>query len=361
MASPLRNVLVDRVKLGSCTTTLRSVRGGPISIIFVHGLTATSYFFEHLMQRLPERFSAFALDLRGHGDSESGDYDATMGLRTFAEDIYSLTQFIGISQAHLVGWSLGGGVALQFAISNPSHVLSLTLEAPISPFGLHGTKDAVGTPCWEDYAGSGAGTLFPELLENIRKGDNSERNPFSLANIWSRVLFKSTFQLDPEVGKQFYKEGLKAKIGPGFIPGSTRPSGNWPGYRPGEIGIMNAASPLYCNLTPFITIPKKPPVLWIRGDSDLMIGDNVRGTPASLGRKGHIADWPGETVFPDQPMLTQTREMLENYRGKGGKYREIVFEDCGHTPHVEKETRFISELVSFIDFAQNSAFHPSRL
>jgi len=295
------------------------------------------------MQRLPERFSAFALDLRGHGDSESEDYDATTGLKTFAEDIYSLTQFIGISQAHLVGWSLGGGVALQFAISNPSQVLSLTLEAPISPFGLHGTKDALGTPCWGDCAGSGAGTLFPELLENMLKGD------------------KSIFKLDPQLGKQFYKEGLKAKIGPGFIPGTTQPSSNWPGYRPGEVGIMNATSPLFCNLTPFVHISKKPPVLWIRGDSDMMVGDNAQCTPASLGRKGHIADWPGGTVFPDQPMLKQTREMLENYKGNGGKYREIVFRDCGHMPHVEKETRFLSELVSFVDFAQNSAFPSSRL
>ena len=348
------------MRLGSCSTTLRSVRGGPIPILFVHGLTATSFFFERLMQRLPERFSAFALDLRGHGDSESEDYEAATGLKTFAEDIYALVQQTGFPQVHVVGWSLGGGIALQFAISHPSNVLSLTLEAPISPFGLHGTKDAQGTPCWTDFAGSGAGSMFPELLETIRQGDYSPRNPYSLVNIWSRVLYKSTFKPDPELAKGLYKEGLKVKIGPGFFPGSTLPCQNWPGYRPGATGIVNAMSPLYCNLTEFTDNPRKPPVLWIRGDSDQMIGDHVKGTPASLGRKGHIPNWPGEAVFPDQPMLQQTKAMLEQYRAKGGRYREVEFEDCGHAPHIEKETRFLEELVSFVTSAYQS-FPSSRL
>ena len=355
MATPSRSVSIETVSLGTCTTTLRSVRGGPIPILFLHGMTATSFCFERIMQKLPERFTAFAIDQRGHGDSESEDYDATTGMKTFAEDVNSLLVLLGIPQVHIVGWSLGGGVALQFAISYPHKVLSLTLEAPISPFGLHGTKDPIGTPNWPDFAGSGAGTFFPVFKPSNSKGEKTgDRPESSMLSIWYRSHFKPTFRIDREFGKKLMSEGLKAKMGPGFIPGSVLPSPNWPGYRPGLTGIMNAMSPAYCDLTGFSSISSRPPVLWLHGDSDITISDTTKGTPAVYGRTRQIPGWPGEEVFPDQPMLQQTRLMLQRYMERGGSYREVVVNDCGHSPHIEKETSFLEELVTFVTSAHRS-------
>lgn len=335
-----RPLTVERVTLGNYTTTLRAVSGGPIPIVFLHGIIATSFFFEPLMRKLPERFSAYAFDLRGHGDAESEGYDARTGLITFAEDLYALLKLLGLRSVHIVGWSIGGGIALQFAILHPAQVISLTLEATMPPFGLYGTKDAQGTPCWGDFAGSGGGTISPKLLEALRK---------------------PVLKHAPELSKLLYREGLKAKVGPGLIPGVSLPSPNWPGYRPGPTGIMNALSPLYCNLTLFTHIHPKPPVLWIRGDSDIMVADSIKISPAYYGKRGILPNWPGEAVFPDQPQLQQIRLLLENYAGNGGKYREVVLEDCGHLVHLEKETCFMREIVSFIASTHNLAFPSSKL
>jgi pimeloyl-ACP methyl ester carboxylesterase len=43
-------------------------------------------------------------------------------------------------------------------------------------------------------------------------------------------------------------------------------------------------------------------------------------------------------------MVGQTRAVLDRYAAAGGRYREIVFAGCGHSPHVEDPQRFAAEL-----------------
>ena len=54
--------------------------------------------------------------------------------------------------------------------------------------------------------------------------------------------------------------------------------------------------------------------------------------------------WPGDEVAPPQPMIEQTRAVFERY----GDYREVVFEDCGHSAHLEHPERFSAELLQHI-------------
>ena len=44
---------------------------------------------------------------------------------------------------------------------------TLTLLAPMSPFGFGGTRDAEGTPCYADFAGSGGGTAAPDFVKRV--------------------------------------------------------------------------------------------------------------------------------------------------------------------------------------------------
>jgi pimeloyl-ACP methyl ester carboxylesterase len=64
-----------------------------------------------------------------------------------------------------------------------------------------------------------------------------------------------------------------------------------------------------------------------------------------LGALGVIPGWPGADVAPAQPMIAQTRAVLDRYADNGGDYREAVFEECGHSPHLEHPERFVAELV----------------
>ena len=70
-------------------------------------------------------------------------------MRDFADDLHALLEETGLSGArpHLVGWSVGGAEAMQYAIDHPARVASLILLAPMSPFGFGGTRDQSGTPC----------------------------------------------------------------------------------------------------------------------------------------------------------------------------------------------------------------------
>ena len=79
---------------------------------------------------------------------------------------------------------------------------------------------------------------------------------------------------------------------------------------------------------------------------DLAVSDAAASCPGALGAAGMIPDWPGPEIFPPQPMLGQTRHVLDNYKAEGGAYREVIIEGTGHVPFIEKLSEF------------NEVFHP---
>jgi hypothetical protein len=128
-------------------------------------------------------------------------------------------------------------------------------------------------------------------------------------------------------------------------------SNNWPFVAPSPVaayGIVNAISPRYCKLDSFASIKPKPNVLWIRGVNDLLIAEPSRIDFAELGRLKLLPHWPGADVYPPQPMISQTRAVLDSYQDQGGMYQEEVIDDCGHSPHIEKPERFRQVLFEFL-------------
>jgi pimeloyl-ACP methyl ester carboxylesterase len=99
----------------------------------------------------------------------------------------------------------------------------------------------------------------------------------------------------------------------------------------------------------FIHAEAKPPVLWIRGAEDQIVSDNSLFDFGTLGKLGLIPNYPGEEVYPPQPMVSQTRYVLEQYQRNGGTYTEVVFDDCGHTPFVEKPEQFLTRFHPFLE------------
>src|SRR5271157_2834771 len=91
-------------------------------------------------------------------------------------------------------------------------------------------------------------------------------------------------------------------------------------------------------------VEPKPPVLWLRGADDIIVSDTSLYDLAYLGSMGAVPGWPGEQVCPPQPMVAQTRAVLNGYAVAGGRYREVVIEDAGHGPHLDQPERFLTEL-----------------
>jgi pimeloyl-ACP methyl ester carboxylesterase len=76
----------------------------------------------------------------------------------------------------------------------------------------------------------------------------------------------------------------------------------------------------------------------------MIVSDNSFFDLGTLGKLGYVPGWPGEDVYPPQPMVGQTRQLLEQYKAQGGSFEEVVIMDTGHTPYVEKPEEFMAAL-----------------
>ncbi|MBO8162839.1 MAG: alpha/beta hydrolase [Brevibacillus sp.] len=318
-------------------------------LMLIHGNVSSSLFWQDTIRALSDRYRVIAPDLRGYGQTEARPIDATRGLRDWSDDLKELSRALKIEQpVHFVGWSMGAGVVMQYAIDHPREVASLTLVAPLSPFGFGGTKDVEGTPCYANYAGSGGGTANPQFVRCIAEQDHGEEDENSPRNVMNQFYFRPPFRVKREVEDQFVAAMLSTRTGKGYYPGSFETCEQWPGVTPGTDGINNAMSPKYVNLTPIVEIEPKCPILWIRGAEDMIVSDQSLFDFGTLGKMGVVPGWPGEDVYPPQPMVSQMRHLLERYQAAGGRYREVVIEGAGHAPHVEKPELFHAELSRFL-------------
>jgi pimeloyl-ACP methyl ester carboxylesterase len=317
-----------------------------IPVVFIHGNFSSATYWEDLMLGLPKAYRGIAPDLRGYGDTEDKLIDGTRGARDWSDDLKALSDALGAKPGHLVGWSAGAAAIMQFALDYPQWVASLTLVAPVSPYGFGGTKDTQGTPNYADFGGSGGGVVNPEFVQRIKDNDRSADSPNSPRNVINAFYYKAGFKAKRE--EEFLSAALLEKMGHDRYPGDMTPSANWPNVAPGQWGPINAVSPKYFNTSGLANLNKKIPILWARGDSDQIVSDTSFFDFGTLGQLGFVPGWPGAEVFPPQPMVSQTRAVLEMYKANGGSYQEVVIADTGHGPHIEKPEEFLSALTAHL-------------
>jgi pimeloyl-ACP methyl ester carboxylesterase len=101
-----------------------------------------------------------------------------------------------------------------------------------------------------------------------------------------------------------------------------------------------------------IATQPKPPILWIRGSHDMIVSDNSMFDLGALGKMELVPGWPGDDVYPSQPMVSQTRAVLERYAAKGGSFQEQVIQGTAHGPHIEKPEAFNQLFHAFLTEAR---------
>lgn len=334
----LDGITATRVTTPRLTAQVLSVDGRDGDpVVFVHGNVSSSLFWQRQMLDLPAGYRPLAVDLRGFGGSDPLPVDATRGLRDFTDDVLSLD----LGPAHYVGWSMGGGVLMQLLRDHPSLVRTLTLVNPVSPYGFGGTTDSSGTLISPDGAGAGAGGANPEFVQRLADGDRST-DPTSPRTIMHTFYVHPPATLPDE--DEFVESMLTTRTGEDNYPGDTVPSDVWPGAAPGPRGVLNTMAPNHFRIDDLHTIDPKPPILWLRGANDQIVSDTSMFDLAYLGQLGAIPGWPGAETHPPQPMVTQTRAVLDRYAAAGGAYEEIVFPDTGHSPHIERPAEFAAAL-----------------
>ena len=117
-------------------------------ILLIHGNNASSVHFAPLFSGL-DGVHIIAPDLRGFGDSSYNE--GFSSLSELAEDVKLFADALGISKAHVAGWSMGGGVAMELAVLYPDMVSSLFLIQGVGYKGMPFLK-ANDDGSYEPYA-----------------------------------------------------------------------------------------------------------------------------------------------------------------------------------------------------------------
>lgn len=105
-------------------------------IILIHGGLGGVVEYSQLIPVLAESRQVIAVELQGHG--HTADIDRPLSFELMADDIAALIEHLGYAHADVMGFSLGGGVALQTAIQHPQVVRKLILvSTPYARRGIH--------------------------------------------------------------------------------------------------------------------------------------------------------------------------------------------------------------------------------
>src|SRR2546423_5269436 len=114
----------EEITLHGHSVSYRRAGWGPV-VVLIHGITGSSLTWEEVIEPLAEHYTVVAPDLLGHGESAKPRGDYSLG--AYASGVRDLLQAIGHDRATVVGHSLGGGVAMQFAYQFPERCERLVL------------------------------------------------------------------------------------------------------------------------------------------------------------------------------------------------------------------------------------------
>jgi pimeloyl-ACP methyl ester carboxylesterase len=310
---------------------------------------------EHGRSRLTGcgRNRVVAPDLRGFGGTEPLPVDATRGLRDWSDDIAALVEALGWGGAdrrvHIIGWSLGGGIVQQYAIDHAATLASVTLLAPLGPYGFGGTRGTDDRPVYDDFAGSGGGAVNPDFSRRLSERDPSEESPDSSPRVIMRMFFYDGANAPDVDEDMLFDEFMKTVCGDDNYPGSMISSPNWPGIAPGDRGGQNAMSPCYCDTSASHGSSRGRRCCGSAGRTIRSSATPPRSTRRPLGEMGAVPGWPGADVFPAQPQIQQMRAVLDDYAANGGSYREVVLDGVGHGALVERPDNVAGLLTAHIN------------
>ena len=105
------------------------IQGSGPTVVLLHGLFGDLDNLKGLGRELQQQYQVVYVDLRNHGDSP---HTEAMNFELMAADLMQLVTSLKLDAVHLVGHSLGGKVAMEFALRYPQHTLSV-VAADIAP------------------------------------------------------------------------------------------------------------------------------------------------------------------------------------------------------------------------------------
>jgi pimeloyl-ACP methyl ester carboxylesterase len=160
------------------------VHGAGRPTVLLHGAYMTVDMMEPLLSGLARTRQVFAAEQQGHG--RTADADRPLTYEQMADDTAALIRHLELDDADVVGYSMGGGIALQLAIRHPSLVRKLVLaSASFTSDGMHAVALEMfpsitpelfaGSPIEEAYQRTAPNPGdFPKLVEKLKRLDTTE-------------------------------------------------------------------------------------------------------------------------------------------------------------------------------------------
>jgi pimeloyl-ACP methyl ester carboxylesterase len=234
-------------------------------LILLHGGLGSGEMFGPVLPALTERHQVITVDLQGHG--RTPDIDRPIDVRLMADDIAALIDYLGFDKPDLVGYSLGGGVALFAAVKYPAKVgrvvvasanirrdaipvEMLAQQAQVSGAAAESMK---GTPMYELYQRVAPRPQdFPQLLDKI--GDSMSKDFDFSEEVRSLQVPTLIVAADADMAPpSHYVEAFKLLDGglrDGGWMGEGRPKGGHAlAILPGLTHYNMASSPLFATVT----------------------------------------------------------------------------------------------------------------
>jgi pimeloyl-ACP methyl ester carboxylesterase len=155
--------------------------GDGIPVVLSHAGFLDSRMFDEIWEPLARHYRVIRYDMRGFGKS-----DPVTGPVCRRDDLVRLLDHLGITQAHLVGSSVGGDISLDLSLEHPDRVRSLTLvDSTPSGFEMHGEPPRY---------------LF-EMFNAVQNGDVDRASELQI-RIWIDGQFREPDQMDPGLRKK---------------------------------------------------------------------------------------------------------------------------------------------------------------
>ena len=149
------------------------VEGNGRPLVFIHGLSDSLLYWEFLASNLKQDYQIIRMDLRGHGESYLGNDEVNIDL--YVDDLKNLLNDLNLDNVDLIGFSLGGAVALDFSLKYPENVSSLVLMSSFSKSDEYLTniftqfKDALKNSFEDFYDLILPMVLCPEVIDDNRE------------------------------------------------------------------------------------------------------------------------------------------------------------------------------------------------
>jgi len=132
------------------------VLGSGLPLVLIHGGFGSVEMFGPNVAALAAGRQVIGVDLQSHGRTPAAD--RPMRFETMADDVAALIRYLGHEQADVMGFSLGGGVALRTAIQHPASVRRLVLVS--TPFRRSG---------WHPEMVAGFDHMGPEIADALKR------------------------------------------------------------------------------------------------------------------------------------------------------------------------------------------------